>query len=44
MGRLDEILIAITKSQGQKFHELMQQISQMPSSWYLNNFNDFSFQ
>jgi hypothetical protein len=32
IGRLDEILIAITKSQGQKFHELMQQISQMPSS------------
>lgn len=30
--RLDEILIAIAKNQGQNFHEMMMQISQMPSS------------
>jgi hypothetical protein len=28
--KLDEILVAITKSQGQKFHELMHQLSQTP--------------
>ena len=30
--RLDEILITVTKSQGQKFHELMRQMGQIPSS------------
>jgi hypothetical protein len=31
-SRLDEILISVTKSQGQSFHDVMQQLRQIPSS------------